>query len=125
MSPRRILVVDDNVDAAQSLGMLLGILGNEVRTAHDGPSALKEAESFGPEVVLLDIGMPGMDGYEVARQMRTMPPVRDTILVALTGWGQLEDRQRSDEAGFDHHLVKPVEPKVLERLLTDLRPAPR
>ena len=115
---RRILVVDDNVDAAVTLGKLLTrIYGQDVRVAHDGPSALRGAEEFRPEVVLLDIGMPGMDGYEVARRLRARPESSGVLLVALTGWGQESDRQRSRQAGIDHHLVKPVEPEVLRQIL--------
>ncbi len=115
---RRVLVVDDNVDAADSLGRLLArIYGQEVRVAHDGPSALRSAEEFRPEVVLLDIGMPGMDGYEVARRLRGRPDSSAATLVALTGWGQESDRQKSRLAGIDHHLVKPVEPETLRDIL--------
>jgi CheY-like chemotaxis protein len=114
---RRILVVDDNEDSTESLGTLLKLLGHEVRTAYDGPSALAAAREFRPDVVLLDIGMPGMTGYDVARAMREMPEVRDAVLVAQTGWGQDEDRRRSAEAGFDHHLVKPVDVADLQLLL--------
>jgi CheY-like chemotaxis protein len=109
----RILVVDDNVDATDSLALLLGVSGHEVRTAYDGPAALEAAEAFDPAIVLLDIGLPGMDGYEVARRLRQLPGRDKVLLVALTGYGQEEDRRRSREAGFDHHLVKPVDPEVL------------
>jgi signal transduction histidine kinase/CheY-like chemotaxis protein len=104
---RRILVVDDNHDAADSLGTLLGALGSEVRVAHSGIEAIEEAERFLPDVILLDIGMPGLDGFEVARQLRTRAAFKETLLIALTGWGQEEDRRRSRAAGFDHHMVKP------------------
>ncbi|MCM5679713.1 PAS domain S-box protein [Schlegelella sp. S2-27] len=114
---RRVLVVDDNKDAALSLAMMLQMLGNETRTAHDGVEALSVAAGFRPEVILLDIGMPRLNGYDTARQMRQEPWGRHVLLVALTGWGQEEDRRRSREAGFDHHLVKPVDPAALERLL--------
>ncbi len=115
---RRILVVDDNVDAANSLAKLLSrIYGQEVRVAHDGPSALGLVEGFQPEIVLLDIGLPGMDGHEVARRLRARPDFERTLLVALTGWGQETDRQKSREAGFDRHLVKPVDPVTLLDLL--------
>ena len=116
----RILVVDDNKDAAESLAKLLKILGNEVRVAHDGPSALEEATAFRPNAVLLDIGLPGMSGHDVARRMRQMAEVKDAVLIAQTGWGQDEDRRQSEEAGFDAHLVKPVDPGELRRLLTEL-----
>ncbi len=114
---RRILVVDDNVDSAESLAMMLKLLGNEVRTAHDGPSALAVAAAFLPDVVLLDIGMPGMDGLEVARRLRQMPSLRKAVLIAQTGWGQEEDRRRSVQAGFDHHLTKPVDAAALQVFL--------
>lgn len=113
----RILVVDDNRDSAESLGTLLDVMGNQVRTANDGPASLEEARSFRPHVILLDIGMPGMSGYEVAQRIREHPELRKATLVAVTGWGQDEDRRRSREAGFDHHLTKPVELAALERLL--------
>jgi PAS domain S-box-containing protein len=112
---RRVLVVDDNVDAADSLALLLKLSGQETRVAYDGPTALLVAEAFRPQLVLLDIGMPGMDGYEVARRLREQG--RKVPLVAVTGWGQEEDRRRSREAGFDHHLVKPVDPSALQQLL--------
>ncbi|HEX8200363.1 MAG TPA: PAS domain S-box protein, partial [Isosphaeraceae bacterium] len=116
---RRVLVVDDNVDAATSLAKLLArLMGQEVRVAHDGPDALGLAGEFRPEVVLLDIGMPGMDGYEVARRLRGRPECERALLVALTGWGQEEDRRRSHAAGFDLHLVKPVDPELLRSLLS-------
>ncbi len=115
---RRVLVVDDNADAANSLARLLTRLyGQDVRVSNDGASALEAAEEFRPEVVLLDIGMPEMDGYEVARRLRSRPGFEQTLLVALTGWGQQSDRRRSAEAGFDRHLVKPVDPELLEDLL--------
>jgi PAS domain S-box-containing protein len=114
---QRILVVDDNIDSAESLATMLRLLGHEVHTVYDGPAAVRAAATFAPEVVLLDIGLPGMDGYEVARQLRALPQVRGAVLVAQTGWGQEEDRRRSREAGFDHHLVKPVDPAALREVL--------
>ncbi|WP_422924858.1 ATP-binding protein [Singulisphaera sp. PoT] len=118
---RRILVVDDNEDAARTLARLLSRLhGQEVRVAYDGMSALETARDFRPELVLLDIGMPGMDGYEVVRQLRPTPEAQGTMFVALTGWGQESDRLRSREAGFDHHLVKPVDPETIKGLLTSM-----
>jgi PAS domain S-box-containing protein len=116
----RILVVDDNRDAADSLGMLLECLGADVRVAHDGAEALKVIAAYEPAVVLLDIGMPGMDGYEVARRIRSAFPERHTPLVALTGWGQEEDKRRAREAGFDHHLIKPADVEALQALLVTL-----
>ena len=121
----RVLVVDDNVDAAVSLGMLLKLAGQDVRVAYDGPTALRQAIDFRPELILLDIGMPVMDGYEVCRRLRRQSGLDQATVVALTGWGQDEDRRRSHEAGFDHHMVKPVEPGALERLLEELEVAPR
>ena len=109
--------MDDSEDSAESLAILLRLLGNEVRTAHDGPAALEAARVFCPNVILLDIGMPGMNGHEVARRLRQMPEVQGALLVAQTGWGQEEDRRRTEEAGFDAHLVKPVDPAALEALL--------
>ena len=114
---RRILVVDDNVDAAESLAMLLRLGGNEVQIAHEGPAALRLAHEIPPDIVLLDLGMPLMDGYEVAQRLRQDPAVDGALIVALTGWGQEEDRRRSAAAGFDLHLVKPVEPSALQRVL--------
>jgi PAS domain S-box-containing protein len=114
---RRILVVDDNVDSAESLGMLLKLMGNEVALAYDGPSALQTAAALVPDLVLLDLGMPGMDGFEVARRLRALPQLRAAVLVAQTGWAQEEDRRQSREAGFHFHLVKPVDPQELARLV--------
>jgi len=105
----RVLVVDDNVDAAVTLAEGVALDGHEVRIAHDGPSALEQARAFSPEVVLLDIGLPAMDGYEVVRRLRELPQARGALIVALTGFGQQSDRQRALAAGFDEHLVKPVE----------------
>ncbi len=120
---RRILVVDDEADVADSMAMLLKICGHEVVTAYDGATAIEAARAHRPEVVLLDIGMPGMDGYEVARRLRELPELQGVRLIALTGWGQEEDRRRSQAAGFDHHLVKPVDLPKLEALLSsDTKP---
>ncbi len=119
-SGHRLLVVDDNHDAATSLSMLLRLQGHEVQVAHDGPTALEVARVFRPDLIFLDLGMPGMDGYEVARRLRKIPGLEKTVLAALTGWGQQEDRRRTAQAGFDHHLVKPPEPKALESLLASL-----
>src|SRR6185312_10749491 len=116
-SGKRLLIVDDNKDAALSLAMLLRLQGHDVQIAHDGPTALAVAESYSPHLILLDIGMPGMDGYEVARRLRARPGLESVILAALTGWGQQEDRRRTAEAGFNHHFVKPLNAKVLAGLL--------
>jgi PAS domain S-box-containing protein len=117
---RRILVVDDNRDSAISLGMMLQLMDNEVRTAHDGLEAVQAAEVFVPDVVLLDIGLPKLNGYEAARRIREHEWGRDMVLIAVTGWGQEDDKRRSKEAGFNFHMVKPVEPAALERLLAGL-----
>jgi two-component system CheB/CheR fusion protein len=117
---RRVLVVDDNADAREALRFLLEDEGHAVRTAGDGPDALREAEAFYPEVILLDIGLPGMDGYEVARRLRTLPAARNASIVAVSGYGQAEDRERSRAAGFDDHLLKPVSPNRLLDLVKRL-----
>jgi PAS domain S-box-containing protein len=117
---RRILVVDDNADAAESLAALLTISGHETRMAHDGRTAFEEARQFQPDVIFLDIGMPMLDGHETAKLIREQPWGKEIVLVALTGWGQSEDRRRSKDAGFDHHLVKPANPDVVAKLLASL-----
>jgi PAS domain S-box-containing protein len=114
---QRVLIADDNHDAAVSLSMLLQAAGHETRIAHDGLQAVEQAEAFRPHVVLLDIGMPKLDGYEVARRIASRPWAGSTLIVAVTGWGQEADRQRSSQAGFHRHLVKPVDPDALLRLL--------
>jgi CheY-like chemotaxis protein len=119
----RTLVVDDNRDAASSLGMFLELAGYEVRLAHDGASALHVAEEFRPQIVFLDLGMPGIDGYEVCRRLREAPWGRAMRMIAITGWGQDEDQRKSALAGFDLHLVKPVDPETLAALLRDSRNA--
>lgn len=121
---RKILIVDDNQDAASSLAMLISILGSDVQVAHDGKSAIAAFHSFHPSLALLDLGMPEMSGYDVARHVRSQSEFDDVTLVALTGWGQEDDRRRTREAGFDHHLVKPVDLDALQLLLADL-PAKR
>jgi CheY-like chemotaxis protein/two-component sensor histidine kinase len=118
--PSRVLIVDDNVDSAESLAMLLNLTGHSVRTAHDGPSAIEAAREHRPDVVLLDIGLPRMDGYEVARRLRQEPDMPAVLLIAMTGYGQEEDRRKTREAGFDFHLVKPVDADELTRVLTRL-----
>ncbi len=115
----RILVVDDNKAAATMLKMVVKMLGNEVRAAHDGQEAVEVAADFRPDVVLMDLGMPRMSGYEAARHIREQAWGQNMVLVALTGWGQEEDRERTREAGFDHHLVKPAEPAALQELLAN------
>jgi PAS domain S-box-containing protein len=121
ITPLRVLVVDDNRDAAESLALLLRGEGHDVQVAHDGRTALEVARNHRPDVAFLDIGMPGMDGYELSRQLRAQPALEKLLLVAVTGWGQEEDRRRSRQAGFDRHLVKPVEPASLQRLLSHPR----
>jgi CheY-like chemotaxis protein len=116
---RRILIVDDNADAAEGLTLALSVSGHVVRSAADGPAALQTIEQFRPDVVLLDIGLPGMDGYEVGRRIRAATGQSGVFLVALTGYGQEEDRKRTLDAGFDHHLVKPIDPGVILALLAD------
>ena len=118
MPARRILIVDDSRDGGESLAMLLRVLGAEVALAHSGRDALECVDTFRPDVVVLDIGMPGMDGYEVARRIRSNPANGHISLIALTGWGQDEDRKRSVAAGFNHHLVKPADIEQLRQLLT-------
>src|SRR6185436_10831635 len=104
-----VLLVEDHADARRILALMLKRYGHDVRTAEDGPAALAEAKRFAPEVVLLDLGLPGMDGYAVARQLRALPECGSARLIALTGYGQAEDREQSRAAGFDEHLLKPVE----------------
>jgi signal transduction histidine kinase/ActR/RegA family two-component response regulator len=120
---RRVLVVDDNRDAADSLAMILQVKGNESLAAHDGLEAIKQAAVFRPDVILLDIGMPGLNGYDTARRIRAQPWGKNVHLVALTGWGQDEDRRRSQEAGFDEHIVKPINAATLEKLLASSKAA--
>jgi len=118
--PLRILVADDNSDAVESMGMMLSLMGNEVRTVRDGVQAVEEAAAFRPDVVLLDIGMPRLNGYDAARRIRGEPWGKDMILVALTGWGQEEDKRLAQEAGFDQHFTKPVSPAVVADLMDRL-----
>jgi CheY-like chemotaxis protein/two-component sensor histidine kinase len=114
---RRILIVDDNKDSADSLALLLEITGNQTYMAHDGIEAVEAIEKHRPEVVLLDIGLPKLDGHEVCRRVRAQPWGKDILVIALTGWGQEDDRRKSEEAGFDGHLVKPVDYERLLKLL--------
>jgi signal transduction histidine kinase/ActR/RegA family two-component response regulator len=116
---RRVLVVDDNADSAETVASLLRAWKHEVKVAYDGPSALELARSYQPDVVLLDIGLPGMDGYQVARQLRRQPGFARVVLVAMTGYGREEDFRRSREAGFDQHLVKPIDASLLKRTLAE------
>ena len=116
-SGRRVLIVEDNVDSADTMQILLQLSGYEARAAYDGTSALSIAREFEPHAVLLDIGLPRKDGYEVARELRALPQTRTALLVALTGYGHEEDKERAVEAGFDAYQVKPVEPAAIEKLL--------
>lgn len=116
----RVLIVDDNKAAAMMLKMVVKMLGNEAETAGDGEEAIAVAAEFAPHIVLMDLGMPKMNGYEAARHIRQQPWGKKMLLVALTGWGQDEDRQRTAEAGFDHHLVKPAEPNDLQQLFDSI-----
>jgi CheY-like chemotaxis protein len=120
---RRILVADDNPDAVDSLVMLLEAAGHQVRGVEDGEAAVAAARDFLPDVVLLDIGMPRLNGYEAARQIRAEDWGREMFLVALTGWGQDSDREHARDAGFDVHLVKPVDPRLLHRVVAGTAPA--
>jgi len=113
----RILVVEDNADTAESMARLLRLLGYEVQIAHDGPRAIEMALRQRPDFVLLDIGLPGMDGYEVAVRLRQEASCQDAVLIAISGYGRSEDRQRSREAGIDHHLIKPIDHHELLALL--------
>ncbi len=125
VKPRRILVVDDNVDAARTLAELLALDGHETHVAHDGPSAVESARRLRPDVVILDIGLPGFSGLEVARRLREESSLAGLLLIALSGWVQAEDLARSREAGFDHHLAKPVAVATLERLFARAEATPR
>jgi signal transduction histidine kinase/DNA-binding response OmpR family regulator len=122
--PWRILLVDDNVDAADTLSTLLQLYGHETCVCRDGPSALEQAEAYQPDLILLDIGLPGMDGYEVARRLRALPSLRDVTIAAVTGYGRVEDQQHSRASGIDHHLIKPVDVGALQRLMIRREPSP-
>jgi len=124
VTPLRILVVDDNKDSASTLSMLLGLDGNQTRAAYDGLEAVQAAEQFRPHVILLDIGLPGISGHEACRRIRAQPWGKTMVIVALTGWGQEEDRQKSNDAGFNAHMVKPVDRGVINQLLAELLPSP-
>ena len=124
-SALKVLVVDDNVDTVLSFSMLLKASGHEVRTAHDGPAAIVAALDYEPDVVLLDIGLPGLNGYEVAKRLRQYPVFKNVVLIALTGYGQDSDRQTALQAGFNHHLVKPASLAQLQQILATVStPAP-
>jgi CheY-like chemotaxis protein len=116
----KILVADDDQDSAESLAMLFQLMGHDVRSAQSGLAAIDVAAEFRPELIVLDIGMPGLDGYEVCRRIRQHPWGQAIVIAALTGWTRDEDRDRSEQAGFNHFLVKPVDPKALEDLIAGL-----
>jgi CheY-like chemotaxis protein len=117
---RRILVADDNADVAESLAMLLRLLNHQVMTVYTGRGALAAAATFLPQIVFLDIGLPEMDGFDVARSLRGIPELSDTVLVALTGWGGEQNHRRAEEAGFDHYLLKPTEASTIVQILAGL-----
>ena len=119
VAPRRVLVVDDNQDSATMMGLLIEFAGHDVRLAHDGLAAVDVAAAFQPHVILLDIGLPRLNGYEAAQRIRQLDGLRP-VLVALTGWGQAEDKRKSAAAGFDVHLVKPVDHDVLTKMIADV-----
>jgi CheY-like chemotaxis protein len=120
-APLRILVVDDDEDSAEMLAALLSPMGYELRVAHDGPAALAAFTAFRPALVLLDIGLPGSNGYDIARTIRQESGGRSPVIVAITGWGQDEDKRTSADAGFDHHLVKPVDLALLMKLIDTIQ----
>ena len=120
---RRVLVVDDNENGAKVLGMLLTALGNEVRSCYDGLTAIEVASEFHPDVILLDLGMPKLNGFDTAIRIRQEPWGKDIVLAALSGWGQDDDKRRTRQAGFDYHFVKPIEPAALQRLLAECEPS--
>ena len=120
-SSLRILVVDDNRDSADSVAMMLELMGNEICTAYDGAEAIAAAARFGPDVVLLDIGLPKLNGFEVCRRLRAQPQAGALVIIAQTGWGQDEDRRRTLAAGFNYHMVKPIDPIALMQVLAGLR----
>ena len=119
--PLRVLVVDDNEDLARGLAKLLEIHGHHVRVAYDGPSGVDQAKEWHPEIVLLDIGLPGMDGFQVASLLRQNEGTRNAVIIAISGYGQEEDRNRSKQAGFDHHLVKPINSDELAKMMASPR----
>ena len=116
----RVVIVDDNRDAAIAMSMLIDQLGGSTRIAHDAEGGLAAIEAFEPDIVFLDIGMPGVDGYEACRRIRQHPWLRHLVVVAVTGWGQAQDKQRALDAGFDAHLTKPVDPTALADVLASL-----
>jgi CheY-like chemotaxis protein len=122
MAALRILVVDDDRDLATGTELILRAMGHDVRVAHDGAEALEIAAAFQPDAALVDLGMPNMNGYSLARRLREWRWTRDALLVAVTGWGGDKERERAKDAGFDHHLLKPVQPERIAELLATVRP---
>ena len=123
MSGLRVLVVDDDRDVATGTEMILRAMGHDVRVAHDGAEALEIAAAFQPEAALVDLGMPNMNGYLLARRLREWRWTRNAVLIAVTGWGGERERERAKDAGFDHHLLKPAQPEQIAELLATVRPA--
>jgi CheY-like chemotaxis protein len=123
MTPLRVLVVDDDRDVATGTGMILRAMGHDVRVAHDGAEALEIAAAFHPDAALVDLGMPNMNGYLLARRLREWRWTRNALLIAVTGWGGDRERERAKDAGFDHHLLKPAQPEQIAELLATVRPA--
>jgi CheY-like chemotaxis protein len=119
----RVVIIDDNQDAATTMSMLVEQLGGSARTAHDAASGLATVQEFRPDIVFLDIGMPGMDGYEACRRLRQQPSAQHMVVVAVTGWGRPQDKQRALDAGFDAHLTKPVDPSALASVLGSRGPS--
>jgi CheY-like chemotaxis protein len=122
IASHRVLVVDDNVDSTECLALFLSLQGNIVQTAYDGAQAIQKADEFRPDVIVIDIGLPVVDGHDAGRRIRQFDWSHRTTLIALSGWGHEEDRERSRAAGFDHHLVKPVDLTALNQILADLQP---
>jgi CheY-like chemotaxis protein len=120
-SSLRVLVVDDNRDSADTLAMVLQLSGNETQVSYDGEQALRAYDSFRPDVMLLDIGMPTLSGHEICRRIRSKPGGKSVVMIAQTGWGQDEDRKMTQEAGFDHHMTKPVSTDAIMKILTGLK----
>ena len=122
----RVLIADDNRDVTEVFEIMLTMMGHTVESAHDGIEAVEKAAGFHPDVIILDIGMPGLNGYDAARRIRETDTGKKAVLIAITGWGDAKDKRQSDEAGFNHHLVKPVDPLALAELLNSLQsPRPR
>jgi CheY-like chemotaxis protein len=124
VNPLRVLVVDDDRDLATGTEMILRGMGHDVRVAHDGAEALQIAAAFQPHAALVDLGMPNMNGYLLARKLREWRWTRDAVLIAVTGWGGDKERERAKDAGFDHHLLKPAQPEQIAELLATVRPGP-